>query len=135
TAHLVIAPILLPLAAAVLLLFSGSRSRPVQAAISIAASAGLAVLAVALAVQTNAGELAATYRLGGWPTSVAIVLVADRLAALMVILASLLGLVNAVFSLGRWSRLGPYYPVFSQLLVMGLNGAFLTGDLFNLFVF
>lgn len=132
--HLVIIPILLPLAAAALLL-AGGRSRPVQAAVSIAASLGLLIAAVALAVAVNAGEVSATYRLGNWPTSVAIVLVADRLAALMVVLASVLGLVNAVFSLGRWSRLGPYYSVFSQLLLMGLNGAFLTGDLFNLFVF
>ncbi len=133
--HLVIAPILLPLAAAVVLLLWGGRDRPLQAAVSIAASAALVGIAVALASTVDSGGVAATYRLGDWPTSVAIVLVADRLSALMVLLASLLGLVNAVFSLGRWSRLGPYYPVFSQLLIMGLNGAFLTGDLFNLFVF
>ena len=126
--HLVILPILLPLAAAAVLLLPATRARPVQAAVSIVASA-------ALAMRVGGGEVAATYRLGNWPTSVAIVLVADRLAVLMVILAAVLGLVNAVFSLGRWGRLGPYYPVFSQLLLMGLNGAFLTGDLFNLFVF
>lgn len=133
--HLVIIPILLPLATAAVLMLLGARNRPLHGVVSIAASVGLLVAAVALVGTANGGEVAATYRLGDWPTSVAIVLVGDRLAALMVLLASVLGLVNAIFSLGRWSRLGPYYPVFAQLLLMGLNGAFLTGDLFNLFVF
>ncbi|MBX3478504.1 MAG: monovalent cation/H+ antiporter subunit D [Brevundimonas sp.] len=133
--HLIILPILLPLAAAAVLLLSGTRNRPLHGVISIAASVGALAVAVALVLAANTGEVAAAYRLGNWPTQVAIVLVGDRLAALMVLLASLLGLVNAVFSLGRWARLGPYYPVFSQFLLMGLNGAFLTGDLFNLFVF
>src|SRR5690606_3913747 len=93
--HLVIAPILLPLAAAVVLLLWGGRDRPLQAAVSIAASAALVGIAVALASTVDSGGVAATYRLGDWPTSVAIVLVADRLSALMVLLASLLGLVNA----------------------------------------
>ncbi len=133
--HLVIIPILLPLAAAALLMLLGARNRPLHGVISIAASAGLLVAALALVARAGGGDVAATYRLGDWPTSVAIVLVGDRLAALMVLLASVLGLVNSVFSLGRWARLGPFYPVFAQLLMMGLNGAFLTGDLFNLFVF
>lgn len=133
--HLIIAPILLPLATAAVLLVSGARNRPLHGVLSIAASVGTLVAAVALVLAANRNDLAATYQLGDWPTSVAIVLVGDRLAALMVLLASVLALVNAVFSLGRWARLGPYYPVFSQFLLMGLNGAFLTGDLFNLFVF
>src|SRR5690606_29616888 len=133
--HLIVIPILLPLAAAAVLMLTGARSRPLHGVISIAASLGLLAAAIGLVVQAGAGEAAATYRLGDWPTSVAIVLVGDRLAALMVLLAAVLGLVNSVFSLGRWARLGPFYPVFSQLLLMGLNGAFLTGDLFNLFVF
>ncbi len=133
--HLVIIPILLPLATAALLLSPLAKDRRVQAAVWVGSSLALLGAAIAIAAGANAGELGATYRLGNWPAPVAIVLVADRLAALMVLLASILGLINAVFSLGRWLRLGPYYPVFAQLLLMGLNGAFLTGDLFNLFVF
>jgi multicomponent K+:H+ antiporter subunit D len=138
SAHLVILPILLPLAAAALLLLMGGRGRCLEAIVAVTASVALLAIALALAavVDGRAGaSLTLTYRLGDWPTSVAIVLVADRLAALMLVLAAVLGLVNALVSLGRWSRLGPHYHALSQLLLMGLNGAFLTGDLFNLFVF
>ncbi len=135
TEHLVIVPILLPLASAALLLLLGNQRRRTAAGVSIVASVLLLVAALSLAGLADGRELSATYRLGDWPTAVAIVLVADRLAILMVVLAAILGLVNSVFSLGRWTQMGPYQPVFAQLLMMGLNGAFLTGDLFNLFVF
>lgn len=138
TAHLVVTPILLPLGIGAAMLFLGGRRRRWEAALAIAASAVVVLNALALAAITDGasgGTIAAAYRLGNWPASFAIVLVADRLSALMVLIAATLGLVNAVFALARWSRLGPYYYALSQFLLMGLNGAFLTGDLFNLFVF
>ena len=79
--------------------------------------------------------LAPVYALGNWPAPFGIVLVADRLAAAMVLLSGLLGLAATVFSLARWQRAGPRFHALLQFLLMGLNGAFLTGDLFNLFVF
>jgi multicomponent K+:H+ antiporter subunit D len=135
--HLVILPILLPMATGALLLLLGGRDRRLEAGIAAASCAALLVLAVLLAGAADAGApgLSTAYRLGNWPAPFAIVLVADRLSALMVLLAAALGLVNAVFAVGRWSQLGPYYHALSQFLLMGLNGAFLTGDLFNLFVF
>jgi multicomponent K+:H+ antiporter subunit D len=136
SAHLVILPILLPLATGALMLLVGGRRRHLEGVLALASNLALLGVAVALARAVDGGAgVAATYRLGDWPTPVAIVLVADRLAALMVLFAALLGLVNTVFSLPRWSRLGPYYHALSQFLLMGVNGAFLTGDLFNLFVF
>lgn len=134
TAHLIIAPILIPLAAAAALLLI-PRQR-LSGALAIAASLALLAVAAALAAATDRGSgLTLVYRLGDWPTTVAIVLVADRLAAVMMLLAAVLGLVNTLYAFSRWSRLGPYYLALSQFLLMGLNGAFLTGDLFNLFVF
>jgi multicomponent K+:H+ antiporter subunit D len=134
TPHLIILPIVLPLAASALLLLLG-RQRRLEAALAVGASAALLAVAIALVVAADGPGLTAAYRLGNWPAPMAIVLVVDRLSALMVLLASTLGLLNAAFAISRWSRLGPYYQVLSQLLLMGLNGAFLTGDLFNLFVF
>jgi multicomponent K+:H+ antiporter subunit D len=138
TAHLVVTPILLPLAVGAVLLFLGPRRRRLEAALAIGCSLALLLNSLALVAMTDApsgGTFGAAYRLGNWPAMFGIVLVADRLSSLMILLASVLGLVNAVFGLSRWSRLGPYYYALSQFLLMGLNGAFLTGDLFNLFVF
>ena len=75
------------------------------------------------------------YRLGDWPAPFGIVLVVDRLSALMLLLTSLISMAALVFSLARWHRIGPHFHSLFQFLLMGLNGAFLTGDLFNLFVF
>lgn len=65
----------------------------------------------------------------------AIVLVADRVAALMVLLTAVLAAGALTYALARWHAAGPSFHSLFQLLLMGLNGAFLTGDLFNLFVF
>ncbi len=62
-------------------------------------------------------------------------LVVDRLSAVMVTLSAIVALATLVYAIARWDRPGqPFHSLF-QLLTMGLNGAFLTGDLFNLFVF
>ncbi|WP_334163159.1 monovalent cation/H+ antiporter subunit D [Phenylobacterium sp.] len=137
SAHLAILPILLPLAAGALMLLAGGRRRRIEAGLALGGCVLLLVAAVALLVSVDRaeGSLAITYRLGDWPSAVAIVLVADRLAALMVLLSSILGLLTTAFAIDRWARLGPYYGALTQFLLMGLNGAFLTGDLFNLFVF
>jgi len=64
-----------------------------------------------------------------------IVLVADRLSALMAVLAGAVGLAALLYALARWQHAGVYFHVLLQLQLMGLYGAFLTADLFNLFVF
>jgi multicomponent K+:H+ antiporter subunit D len=75
------------------------------------------------------------YEIGNWPAPFGIVLVADRLSALMLSLTALLGLAVALYaSQGRDLRSRFFHPLLLFQL-MGLNGAFLTGDLFNLFVF
>ncbi|MDB5473393.1 MAG: Na(+) antiporter subunit [Devosia sp.] len=138
--HLVILPILLPLATGSLLLFVNERHRSLRAIISLA-SAFVLIIAAALLVyraglvEEAAGELIATYPLGNWPVPFGIVLVADRLAALMVLLTAILGLCALLFALARWHAVGPSFHSLLHFLLTGLCGAFLTGDLFNLFVF
>ena len=75
------------------------------------------------------------YTLGGWPAPFGIVLVADRLSAVMLTLEAVLALAVLAYSVARWDRPGQPFHSLLQFLMMGLNGAFLTGDLFNLFVF
>jgi multicomponent K+:H+ antiporter subunit D len=132
--HLIVLPVVLPLAAGALMLLLDERRHALKAAVSIGAA--LAALAAAAALVARAAEpVAHVYPLGSWPAPFGIVLVADRLAALMVLLAQVLGLAALVFSLARWHRTGPHFHTLVQLLLAGLNGAFLTGDVFNLFVF
>ncbi|HEX4852786.1 monovalent cation/H+ antiporter subunit D [Arenimonas sp.] len=132
--HLVVAPILLPLLAGLLLLVLGTRRVQVQRWIGTLACLGGIALAGALALQADDGGTR-VYLVGNWAAHLGIALVADRLAAIMLLATALLALPCLVFAAGGWDRRAPHFHVFFQFQLMGLNGAFLTGDLFNLFVF
>jgi multicomponent K+:H+ antiporter subunit D len=134
--HLIIAPIVLPLLVAALQLLVGEKRRRTVLALSVASCVALVLLAAALMLAVaHDGALAAVYRIGDWPARFGIVLVADRLSALMVLLSGVLSLSLLPYALGRWQHRGGHFQPLLQFLLMGLNGAFLTGDLFNLFVF
>ena len=136
--HLVIAPILLPMLTAALMLLLGEKRRNAKAALNLLSCAlGLLVAAALLAwVDAQPGPLAyGVYLPSNWPVPYGIVLVADRLSALLLLLAGAIGLAAALFALARWQRAGVHFHPLFQIQLMGLNGAFLTGDLFNLFVF
>src|SRR5690606_26813025 len=75
------------------------------------------------------------YLLGNWPSPIAINLVLDRLSGLMLGMTAVLALPSFVFAMARWEKVGTHFHSLFLFLLMGLNGAFLTGDLFNLFVF
>src|SRR5690606_33660104 len=138
--HLPVLPIVAPLlAGAIMLLLPESRlSRSLVSTTSILIQivAALALLYLATDSATDVwGDGAGVYAIGAWQAPFGIVLVVDRLAAMMLLLTSLLGLAAFCYSLAHWDRAGPAYHSMFQFLLMGLNGAFLTGDLFNLFVF
>ena len=139
--HLPVLPIVIPLAAAAsMLLFAESRRVP-RLLIALTATLGQVAAAIALLYFTTDAapyiwrDGIGTYSIGGWQAPFGIVLVVDRLSALMITLNAVLALSALVYSTARWDRLGVHYYPLLQLLLMGLNGAFLTGDLFNLFVF
>ena len=136
--HLIAAPIVLPLAAAGVMLGLGERQRAARTLVNVVASlAGLAI-AVALLLwvdQSRFGGAIAVYLPANWPVPYGIALVVDRLAALMLVLANTLGVTSVLYSTARWHRAGVHFHPLFQLQLMGLNGAFLTADLFNLFVF
>ncbi len=138
--HLIIGPIVLPLAAAAAMLLLDERRRIVKGVISLVTLAALLVMALVLMQQAAQGGAGGNpepqvYRLGDWAAPYGIVLVADRLTALMLALTGVLALCAMAASLARWDRAGPRFHLLFLLLVMGVNGALLTGDLFNLFVF
>ncbi|MGH6760990.1 MAG: monovalent cation/H+ antiporter subunit D [Phyllobacterium sp.] len=138
--HIIIAPIIIPLVAGALMLLLDERRRTLKAAISIFSASLLLIVAALLAhfadtPSPDGSSAAGVYQLGNWPAPFGIVLVVDHLSALMLVLTAVLGLSALIFSLARWHKAGPNFHMLFQFLLMGLNGAFLTGDLFNLFVF
>ena len=138
--HAPIYPIAVPLIAGAAMLLLADTRRGARAAIAVASClAQLAAAVVLLALAAGAGghwpNGIGVYLPGDWPAPFGIVLVVDRLAAIMLGLTAVLGLASLIYSLARWDRLGVHFHSLFQFLLMGLNGAFLTGDLFNLFVF
>lgn len=135
--HLLAAAVLIPLLTGALMILAGEWRRRVETALGLVSTGALVAVAVALVAMADGAREGAVqvYRLGNWPSEFAIVLVLDRLSALMVLLASGLGLAALVFSLAGWQRAGSFFHPLLQFQLMGLNGTFLTGDLFNLFVF
>jgi len=129
-----ILPVVWPLATATLLL--GVRDPRALRGLSLLSLVVLFGLELALLPQIAAGEIL-VHRLGDWPAPFGIVLVLDRLALVMLLLAALTGVAVLAYEWAEGDRANtdlPFFPLFHFLLV-GLNGAFVTGDIFNLFVF
>ncbi|WDA11467.1 monovalent cation/H+ antiporter subunit D [Paracoccus marcusii] len=138
--HLIIAPILIPFVAGALMLLYDDRQRAAKFWLSLIATGLTLAVAVALLMRAKLGasegaENIGFYLLGDWAAPMAIVLVLDHLAAMMLLLTSVLALASLVYARASWHRQGQHYFSLFQFLLVGLNGAFLTGDLFNLFVF
>jgi multicomponent K+:H+ antiporter subunit D len=131
--HLVLLPAVLPLAAAVLQLALHGAGIRVARAIGLASAAGCAVLAALLLAATADGAPVAVM-VGNWPAPFGIALVADRLAASMLAVTAAVALPALLAGCDGTDRAGLHFHPFFQLLLFGLNGAFLTGDVFNLFV-
>jgi len=129
--HLPVLPIVVPLLVAALMLLW--RDLRAQRVLALASALTLVVLAAQLLVRSAAGEPQA-YLLGAWPAPFGIALVLDRTAALLVAVTSLVGLAALLASYNGWDRKGDYFHPLFQMQLAGLNAAFLTGDLFNLFV-
>ena len=133
--HWIIAPVVLPALVAAIMIILLRGSLFLQRLVGVASILALNAIAVALLISaTTAGPEA--YFLGDWPAPFGIVLVLDRLSALMVALGSGLALVMVIYAIGSgWDAKGAHFHPLLQFLLMGISGAFLTGDAFNLFVF
>jgi multicomponent K+:H+ antiporter subunit D len=132
--HLPVMPVVLPLAAGAVLVLLHRAPVNLRRMLAILAAAVQLVLAIGLLRSTIDGTQT-VYLLGNWPAFAGIVLVVDRLAALMVLLTATLALIGLLYALAGQDRRTPQFHALYAFQVAGLSGAFLTGDLFNLFVF
>ena len=130
----IIAPVLLPAVIAPLLILLRRKDPAVLRGVSIAAAAALLVIAVGLYALASDG-VARAYLLGAWQAPFGIVIVLDRLSATMVLLTSVLAFFVAIYASNGWDLRGKHFHSLFHFQLMGINGAFLTGDVFNLFVF
>ena len=131
---LAIAPVLVPLVVGVVLLLFREGNLRWRRGLGLLSVAIQVLLAMALLDATLDGAIL-THALGNWPAPYGIVLVADRLAAWMLLITALLALFALWHACQGLDAQGRHFHILFQLQLFGLNGAFLTGDLFNLFVF
>ncbi len=132
--NLLVLPILVPLvtAGAALLVW---RQRHLQRWLGLAGAAGLLGAGVVLLINISRNGILAL-QIGDWPAPFGITLAADLFSAVMVLVTGLMGVIVMVYSLVSMDRAREsfgYYPLL-LILLMGVSGAFLTGDLFNLYV-
>lgn len=133
--HWIIAPVVLPALLAPLIAFVMRHDITLARAASLAGSVVLLAIAIGLAVLASDGQTH-VYHLGNWSAPFGIVLVLDRLSALMVLLTATLALLTLSHAAATgWDRSGWHFHALFQFQLMGICGAFLTGDAFNLFVF
>lgn len=132
--NLVALPILIPLLTASIAMV-GWRSRIFQRVVALVGAALLLGCSLALLYQSST-EGIQVLQMGAWIAPFGISLVADLLSSIMVVITGLMGLSVLIYSLAsnnpEYENFG-YYPLM-HVLFMGVNGAFLTGDIFNMYV-
>ncbi|MDA8585270.1 monovalent cation/H+ antiporter subunit D [Rhodobacteraceae bacterium] len=133
--HWIIVPVVLPALLAPFIVLAARYHIGIQRAFSLGGVLALIACAAGLALQASDGTIM-LYQLGDWAAPFGIVLVGDRLSTLMVLLTAVLALFVLLYAIGSgWDDRGRHFHALLQFQLMGIMGAFLTGDLFNLFVF
>jgi len=132
--ELVLAPVLIPLVAAALG-FVAWRHRDLQRLVAVIGAAALLVAGIGLLVVVERDGIQ-TLQIGSWPAPFGITMVADLFSALLIVLAGVLAVAVVVYStatIDSGRERYAYYPL-TMVLLAGVAGTFLTGDLFNLYV-
>ncbi len=133
--HQVIYPLLLPLIFSIFILFAKHSGLSAQRIFSFILLTALIFASSLLLLDVLQNDFL-TYQLGDWEAPFGISLVADRLSVIMVLVTSVLGLAAMMYTVANdIDRKGEHFHVLFALQLFGINGAFLTGDLFNMFVF
>ncbi|PHQ26957.1 monovalent cation/H+ antiporter subunit D [Marinobacter guineae] len=131
--HWLTAPILIPLLGGILQALMGYAPISLRRTLALATTVLMLVSAIILLVLADDGSYR-IYAFGNWQPPFGIVLVLDRLAALMLILTAVLALFCHLYAIGGADEGNRQFHALFLFQLMGLNIAFLTGDLFNLFV-
>jgi multicomponent K+:H+ antiporter subunit D len=133
--HWLIMPVVLPALLAPFIILAARYHMGIQRVFSVAGVVAMIAIALGLVAQTSDGTVM-LYQLGNWAAPFGIVLVGDRLSTMMLLLMAVLALFVLLYAIGsKWDERGAHFHVLFQFQLMGIAGAFLTGDLFNLFVF
>ena len=133
--HWIILPVILPAMLAPFIVLAARYHIGIQRVVSVAGILAQIALGLGLAWQAAQGNVL-LYQLGDWAAPFGIVVVGDRLSTMMVLLTAVLALFVLLYAIGsRWDERGWHFHALFQFQIMGIMGAFLTGDLFNLFVF
>jgi multicomponent K+:H+ antiporter subunit D len=132
--HWIIVPIVLPLMTGSLLVLL-ERNRAVWVRpISLFSLGFLLMVCIGLTMHAAQGQIEG-YLLSNWKAPFGIVLALDRLSAMMLLLTALVAAISLLYANGGDDARGPHFHALFHFQLMGINGAFLTADLFNLFVF
>ncbi|MDQ0269879.1 Na+/H+ antiporter subunit D [Cytobacillus purgationiresistens] len=132
--NLIILPIIIPLIFGMFMVIFRRRII-LHRALSILGLAGTISVAAMLITQIQSKGIQ-SLNIGGWAAPYGVTMVADMLAALLLITTSVVALFVLIYafkSIGRDKEEHYFYPLF-LFLISGVNGSFLTGDVFNLFV-
>ncbi|HMP78678.1 MAG TPA: monovalent cation/H+ antiporter subunit D [Pirellulaceae bacterium] len=132
--HWLILPILIPAVTAPLLMITARFDMLLSRVFCVGANVAQVIVALIL-VQALSVSGPDTYDLGGWVAPYGIELTADLWTAMFLLLAAVLGVVVSIAAMDGEDERGRYFHALFLFQMMGINGAFLTGDLFNLFVF
>jgi len=132
-AHWLMAPIVLPMIGGIIQILVGYAPLKLRRILAVLTSVGILISACVLMSMSVGGDIT-IYQLGNWPAPFGIVLVLDHLSALMLMLTAILGICCQVYAISGTDEYSRAFHSLFLFQLMGLNIAFLTGDLFNLFV-
>lgn len=134
--HLLALPVLIPMMIGAAMLLLGEQRMRSKVALGLLSLGLTFYFSLRILLRTLHGEASVNvYLAANWPAQFGISLVADQLTSIMLILTALIALAAFLYAVAKWHRAGVHFHTLFQFQLMGLNGAFLTGDLFNLFVY
>lgn len=132
--HLIVVPLLLPLVMGAVIVIGVNRSISWHRTLGLISSLIVTLITAVLLYQAATGPIQ-MYVLGDWNPPFGIIMVLDRLSAMMIFITSLLAFLCLLYAVRGTDQQGKNFHALFQFQLLGINGAFLTGDIFNLFVF